>query len=47
MTQKALAELIGISTPYLSQLEHNERTASVTTLKKIAKTLKLSLDNLT
>lgn len=47
MTQKTVAHKAEISVPYLSQLEHNERTASLATLKKIAKVLNLSLKDLT
>lgn len=46
LTQKTLAKAVKISVPYLSQLENSERTASIAVLKKIAKTLKLSLDDL-
>lgn len=46
MTQKKLAKAAEISISYLAQLENDEGTASVEILKKIAKVLKLSLDDL-
>ena len=45
-TQTVLAKTAGISTPYLSQLEHGERQASAKTLAKIANKLKISVDDL-
>ena len=46
ITQAALAKKVGISTPYLSQIENNERTASVSILKKLAEKLNISIDDL-
>ena len=46
MTQATLAKTIGISTPYLSQLENEDRTPSLEVLKNIAETLDISLDDL-
>jgi len=39
LTQADLAEKVGISKPYLSQLENDERTASTGVLKKLANAL--------
>lgn len=46
MTQAVLANKVEISTPYLSQIENNERTASVTILKKLAHALNISIDDI-
>jgi len=46
LSQTALAKSIDISIPYLSQLESGDRKASTDVLKKIAKKLELSLDDL-
>ncbi len=46
LTQAVVAKQAGISTPYLSQIEHNERTASVAILKKLAKALNVSIDDI-
>jgi len=46
LTQAGLAKSAGISVPYLSQLENNERTASTAVLKRLAGKLKVSLDDL-
>lgn len=46
MTQAKLAKLIDISIPYLSQIEHGERTPSTEVLKKLAHALKVALDDL-
>lgn len=47
MTQQALAEAARISKPYLSQLEHGLRQASVAVLRALAAALALDLDDLT
>ncbi len=41
-----LAERAGLSAPYLSQLEHNERKGSTDSLNKIAAVLNLSIDDI-
>ena len=46
MTQKALAETVGISPEYVSQIESRKKQASVDTLQAIAKALSLNLDDL-
>jgi DNA-binding XRE family transcriptional regulator len=46
ISQQMLAEKAGISIPYLSQLETNKRKGSVEVLSAIAKTLKVSLENI-
>jgi len=46
LTQQQLAEAAGISIPYLSQLESGKRKGSTEVLTAIAKTLKLSLDDI-
>jgi DNA-binding XRE family transcriptional regulator len=46
LTQQQLAELIGISTPYLSQIEKNRRTGTKEVLVAIAKALKVTLDDI-
>jgi DNA-binding XRE family transcriptional regulator len=45
-TQQVLADATGISKPFLSQLEHREREASVATLRKLAAALGVDLDDL-
>ena len=45
-TQAELAKTVGISTPYLSQLEHGDRQASAKTLAKLANKLSISIDDL-
>ena len=45
-TQKQLAEAVGISVPYLSQLESGRRRGSAEVLAAIARELKLSLDDI-
>lgn len=44
ITQFELAKKIGISIPYLSQLETNKRQGSIKVLSEIAKALGVSLD---
>ena len=44
MTQQALAEQVGISVPYLSQLETEKRKGSLEVIAAIAKALDVSID---
>lgn len=46
LTQAKLANAAGISIPYLSQIEHDEREPSTNILKKLAEALNVSLDDL-
>jgi DNA-binding XRE family transcriptional regulator len=46
LTQQQLAEAVGISTPYLSQIETSKRTGTTEVLTTIAKVLKVSLDEI-
>ena len=46
LTQQQLGEAAGISVPYLSQLESGQRKGSTRVLTAIAKSLKLSLDDI-
>lgn len=46
MSGKALAENAGISAPYLSQIESGARDGAVETLRKIADTLGVTVDEL-
>jgi DNA-binding XRE family transcriptional regulator len=46
MTQQQLAEAVGISAPYLSQIETGKRSGAIEVLKAIAKALHLSLDDI-
>ncbi|MBU4318389.1 MAG: helix-turn-helix domain-containing protein [Proteobacteria bacterium] len=46
LTQQQLAEIVGISTPYLSQIETGKRTGSTEVLLAIAKALKVTLDDI-
>lgn len=46
LTQRQLAEKVGISPLYLSQIERGVRTGSVTTLAAIANALSVELDDL-
>jgi len=46
MSAKALAEAVGISPPYLSEIENGKKEGSVSTYKKIAEALKLTVDDL-
>lgn len=41
--QNTFAELCGISQTYLSQIENNQKEANISTLKKIALKLEISL----
>ena len=45
LSQQVLAEKVGISIPYLSQLERGKRTGSLEVLTAIAKALRVSLDD--
>jgi hypothetical protein len=44
---RALAEASGISAGYLSQIENGERQGTVAMMKRIAKPLRVDLDDLT
>jgi len=46
LTQQQLAEAVGISVPYLSQIESGKRRGSAEVLAAIAKALQLSLDDI-
>jgi len=46
LTQQQLAEAVGISVPYLSQIESGKRRGSAEVLAAIAKALELSLDDI-
>ena len=46
MTQKQLAEEVGINAVYLSQIETGRRTGSTATLTKLADSLNVYLDHL-
>jgi len=46
LTQQPLAKAIGISVPYLSQIESGKRRGSAKVLAAIAKELGLSLDDI-
>jgi DNA-binding XRE family transcriptional regulator len=46
LTQQQLAEAVGISVPYLSQLETGKRKGSARVLMVIAQTLNLTLDDI-
>jgi DNA-binding XRE family transcriptional regulator len=46
MTQQQLADLAGISKPYLSQLESGKRTGTTEVLSNLAAALTLELDDL-
>lgn len=46
LTQTALAQLAGIERSMLSAIEHGKKTGSVTSLRAIAQTLDVSLDDL-
>jgi DNA-binding XRE family transcriptional regulator len=45
LSQQELAERVGISVPYMSQLENGQRKGSLEVLTAIAKALRLSLDD--
>ena len=45
LSQQELAEKVGISVPYLSQLETNKRKGSLDVLSALSKELKISLDH--
>jgi DNA-binding XRE family transcriptional regulator len=46
LTQQKVAEEIGISIPFVSQLETNKRKASIDVMKKLALLLKVDIDDL-
>lgn len=46
LTVSELAEAAGISQPYLSEIETGKKTGSVDVLKRIAKELRVDLDDL-
>ena len=46
LTQQKIAEEIGISIPYVSQLETGKRKASIDVMKKLALLLKVDIDDL-
>lgn len=46
LTQQQLAEIVGISTPYLSQIETSKRTGTTEVLLAIAKALTVTLDDI-
>ena len=46
LSQQQLAETAGISKPYLSQLEAGKREASQRVIRRLAKTLRVDLDDL-
>lgn len=46
LTQRQLAEAVGMSAPYLSQIETGKRTGTTEVLTAIAKVLKVSLDDI-
>ena len=46
LTQQQLAEMAGISTPYLSQIETGKRSGTTEVLLAIAKALHVSLDDI-
>jgi DNA-binding XRE family transcriptional regulator len=47
LTQQELADISGISKPYLSQIESGKRQGTIETLSAIARALDVSLDLLT
>jgi DNA-binding XRE family transcriptional regulator len=46
MTVTELAAAVGISQPYLSEIESGKKTGSISVLKRIAAALKVDLDDL-
>lgn len=46
LTQQQLADTVGISKPYLSQLEAGQRTGSTNVLNALAQALNVTLDDL-
>lgn len=46
LTQQQLAETVGISTPYLSQIETSKRTGTTEVLLAVAKALNVTLDDI-
>ena len=47
LTQQQLADMVGISKPYLSQIETGKRTGTTDVLSTIAKALDVSLEQVT
>jgi DNA-binding XRE family transcriptional regulator len=46
LNQQQLAEMVGISTPYLSQIETGKRTGTTEVLLIIARALKVTIDDI-
>jgi DNA-binding XRE family transcriptional regulator len=46
LTQTQLAEMAGMSTPYLSQIETGKRTGTAEVLNSIAQALRVTLDEI-
>jgi DNA-binding XRE family transcriptional regulator len=46
LTQQQLAEIVGISTPYLSQIEKGKRSGTMEVLLSISKALEVMLDDI-
>ena len=46
MTQKQLAQEVGINSAYLSRIEAGRRTGSAKTLTKLAKSLNVDLEDM-
>jgi DNA-binding XRE family transcriptional regulator len=46
LTQQQLAELVGMSVPYLSQIESGKRNASTRILVALSKALRITVDDL-
>ena len=46
LTQQQLADKVGVSKPYLSQLESGAREASVNVIKRLAAALEVDVDDL-
>ncbi len=47
LTLKQLADLAGVSAPFVSQIESGQREGSLETMRKLTAALKVSLDDLT
>ncbi len=45
-TQADIAEAVGISCPYLSNIENGKVNATISTVARLAKVLKVSVDDL-
>jgi DNA-binding XRE family transcriptional regulator len=46
MSARDLAATVGVSAPYISEIEGNKKDGSVSVMKKIAEALKVDLDDL-